>query len=153
MFDPSNSRTFLRSPRRPKPLTHIIRAVIATLSLIPCAAAAAFIPPLWQGVSGRDIEPQATTMAIFILLLAAFLRAGLRWSVVDFAASILCMEGFTLCVISHFTGFTGLDLLHWFNMLWLKTMSIFIAIPWLVGLLIGSLLLMVRRRESHERAA
>lgn len=133
--------------------THIIHIIVATLLMILCAVVAAFLPPLWQGVSGRDFRPQSAMMGILILLLAAVLRVWRRWPVVEFFGAVVCAELFTLCVIAHFSGFTWLELFDSFNLSWLATMSVFIAVPWLAGLLVGSLLLRVRKKVSHDHAA
>ncbi len=121
--------------------------------MILCAVVAAFLPPLWQGVSGRDFRPQSAMMGILILLLAAVLRVWRRWPVVEFLGSVVCAELFTLCVIAHFSGFTWLELFDSFNLSWLGTMSVFIAVPWLTGLLVGTLLLSARQRVSNDHAA
>jgi hypothetical protein len=133
--------------------THTIHIVAATLLMIMCAVAAALLPPLWQGVSGRDFRPQSTTMALLILLLAAVLRAWRRWPVVEFIGALVCAELFTLCVIGHFSGFTWLEIFDSFNLWWLGRMSVFVGLPWLLGLFLGSLLLRVRQREPHDHAA
>jgi hypothetical protein len=133
--------------------THIIHIIVATLLMILCAVVAAFLPPLWQGVSGRDFRPQSAMMGILILLLAAVLRVWRRWPLVEFLGAVVCAELFTLCVIAHFSGFTWLQLFDSFNLSWLGTMSVFIAVPWLTGLLVGSLLLRVRPGVSHDHGA
>lgn len=128
---------------------HIIHIAAATLLMILCAVASAFIPPLWQGVSGRDFNPQSATMAILILVLASILRAWRRWPLIEFIGALICAEFFTLCVIAHFSGFTGLELFDSFNLSWLGSMSVFIAVPWITGLLIGSVLLRIRQKDTH----
>lgn len=128
--------------------THVIHTFIATLAMILCAVAAAFLPPLWQGVSGRDLRPLCTTMAMLILLVAFVLRVGFRWPVAELIASLVCAEVFTLCVIAYFTGFSWLELFHSFNLSWLGTMTIFIAGPWLAGLFVGSLFLRAREKVT-----
>ena len=133
--------------------THIIHIIVGTFLTILCAVVAAFLPPFWQGVSGRDFRPQSAMMGILILLLAAVLRVWRRWPVVEFLGAVVCAELFTLCVIAHFSGFTWLELFDSFNLSWLGTMSVFIAVPWLTGLLVGTLLLSVRQRVSHDQAA
>src|SRR6476660_9399586 len=115
--------------------TRIVHTLVATVAMILCAVAATFLPSLWRGVSGRDFRPWGTTMAILILLVAVALRGGFRWRVGEFLASLVCAEIFTLGVIAHFSGFTWLELFDSFNLSWLGTMSLFIAVPWLVGLL------------------
>jgi hypothetical protein len=121
--------------------------------MIACAVVAAFLPPLWHGISGRDFRPQATTMAILIFALAAVLRTWRRWPVVEFIGAVVCAELFTLCVIAHFSGFSWLELFDSFNLSWLATMSLFVAVPWLAGFLVGSLLLRVKRKGSRDAAA
>ena len=133
--------------------THILHIIAATLMMILCAVAAALLPPLWQGVSGRDFRPQSAMMGILIFSLAAVLRVWRRWPVVEFLGAVGCAEFFTLCVIAHFSGFTWLELFDSFNLSWLARMSVFIAVPWLVGLLVGSLLLRVRQRVCNVHAA
>ena len=132
--------------------THLLHTFIATVLFIACSVVANFLPPLWQGVGGPNFRPQATTMAILILLSAVALRARLRWPAVDFVASLLCAEVVTLCVIAYFSGFTWLEIFDSFNLSWLAGMNVFIGAPWLLGLLIGSLLMKLRDRQSHEAA-
>jgi hypothetical protein len=124
--------------------SHVIHIIVATLMMILCAVAAAFLPPLWQGVSGRDFRPQSAMMGILIFLLAAALRVWRRWPVVEFIGAVVCTELFTLCVIAHFSGLTWLELFDNFNLSWLATMSVYIAVPWLAGLFVGSLILKFR---------
>ena len=133
--------------------THIIHIVAATLAMILCAVVGAFLSPFWQGVSGRDFRPQSTAMAILIFLLATVIRRWRRWPIADFVGALICAELFTLCIIGHFSGFTWLEIFDNFNLWWLGTMSVFVCLPWLLGLLVGSLLLRVRQREPHDKAA
>jgi hypothetical protein len=122
----------------------LIHTAIAVVTMILCA----FIPPLWQGVSDRDFRPQATTMAVFILLLAIVFRRAFRWQFLDFILGLVAVEFLTLWIIAHFSGFTGLELFHRFNLSWLALMSIFAGLPWLAGFGLGSLWL----RFSHRHA-
>ena len=133
--------------------THIIHTLIGTLAMILCAVAASFLPALWQGASGRDFRPWGAMMAILILLVAVVLRTGFRWPVVEFLASLFCAEVFTLCVIAHFSGFTWVEIFDRFNLRWLGSINVFFAVPWLAGLLVGSLLLRVRQRRSADNRA
>jgi hypothetical protein len=128
--------------------THIIHIAVGTLLMILCAVGAVFIPPLWQGAGGRDFRPQAFTMALLIFALASLLRAWRHWPMSEFIGAFLCAEFFTLCVIAHFSGNTWLQILDRFNMLWLGWMSLFVGLPWLLGLVVGSLLL--RRRPGKS---
>jgi hypothetical protein len=131
--------------------SRLLRTAIAAVGMILCAAAALFSPPLWQGVSGRDFRPAATTMAILILAFAVAVRGWFRWRFWDFVLGLAAVEFITLLVIAHFSGFTSLELFHWFNLDWLGVMTVFIAPPWLLGFGIGSLLL--RRRDGDRRGS
>ena len=121
---------------------HIIHILIGTLAMIICAVLASFLLP-----GGRDFRPTAIMMAFMILIVAAILRAGFRRTAVELFACLFCAEFFTLCVIAHFPGCSGFEIFDSFNLSWLMTMSIFIAVPWSVGLLTGNLLLRIRKKE------
>jgi hypothetical protein len=121
----------------------IIHIVAATLLMILCAVAAVLMPPLWRGVSSSGFPP---TMALLLLVLASVLRAWRRWPLLDLISALVCAEFFTLSVIAQFTGFTWLALFDTFNLSNLRDISMFIAVPWLAGLVIGSMLLRARQR-------
>jgi hypothetical protein len=121
----------------------IIHIVAATLLMILCAVAAVLMPPLWRGVSSSGFPP---TMALLLLVLASVLRAWRRWPLLDLISALVCAEFFTLSVIAQFTGFTWLALFDTFNLSNLRDISMFIAVPWLAGLVIGSMLLKARQR-------
>ena len=89
-------------------------------------------------------------MALLIFLLAAVLRRWRRWAIVDFIGAFICAELFTLCVIGHFSGFTWLEIFDDFNLGWLCLMSGFVGLPWLIGLLVGSVLLKVSQSGAHD---
>jgi hypothetical protein len=125
--------------KHPSVKSRLFRFVIAVIAIVLCAGAAMFIPPLWKGVSGRDFRPSATTMALLVFLLAAVFRWRFWWDVWDFLWAALGVEFLTLLIISHFSGFTWLELFHWFNLNWLLGMSIFTIAPWLLGFGLGSL--------------
>ena len=124
----------------------VLRVAIATLAMIACGFAAGYLPTLWVGAGGRDFTPWGATLAILIFLLAVSLRAGLKWEGAVFGSSLICVEIFALCVISHYTGFVWLEILEPFNLRWLVVMNIFIAAPWALWVLVGSLLMALRRK-------
>ncbi len=131
----------------------IVHAVIGLALMIACVALTAFLPPLWQGVSGRDFRPTATAGAALIFVVAVVLRVGFRWPIADFLLSTLMAAVFALCAIAHFTGFTWFDLFDRFNLSWLGTVSVFTTAPWLVGLFLGSALLKLRKSPHEEEKA
>jgi hypothetical protein len=87
-------------------------------------------------------------MAVLILVCAIVFRRVLRWHVLDFVLGWFAAEFVTLCVIAHFTGFTGLEVFNHFNLSWLAFMSLFVGLPWLVGLGIGSLWLKLSEKNE-----
>jgi len=131
----------------------VVHAVIGLAIMIACVVLTAFLPPLWQGVSGRDFRPTATAAAALIFLIAAVLRAGFRWSIADFLLSTILAAIFTLCTIAHFTGFAWLDVFDRFNLSWLGTVSVYTTAPWLIGLFLGSALPRLRKRPREEEKA
>lgn len=126
----------------------LIHAAVAVIAMFLCAAAGLFIPALWQGVSSRDFRPQATMMALLIMIFAVVFRRVFRWHVLDFVFGLVAAECVMLCIIAHFSGFTGFELFDRVNLSWLVGMSLFVGLPWLVGLALGSLWLRLSKR--HE---
>jgi hypothetical protein len=114
------------------------RFSVAIVAMVACAGAALFIPSLWPGVSGRDLRPPATTLALLIMVLAVVFRWGRQWDIWDFLFIAVGSEFVTLLIISHFSGFTWLELFHWFNLHWLLFMTAFTVVPWFLGFGLGS---------------
>jgi hypothetical protein len=103
-------------------------------------------------MGGRDFRPQATTMALLMLILTVALRRGLRWAVIDLLLAILVVEIITLSVIASFSGLTWLAAFDSFNLSWLVFMNWFIGLPWLVGLMAGSLWLGASHHGARDAA-
>src|SRR5947209_4913190 len=97
--------------------THLIHTVIATLAMILCAMVAAFLPSLWQGVSGRDFRPWGAMMAILIFIVAAMLRAAVEARVSEPTA-----VGVALLIIGITWGAGIYVLLTGFYPRWRKTL-------------------------------
>ena len=125
----------------------LIHAGLAAGGIFLCAAVAAFTPPLWHD-GGRGIVPQATKMALLILVLAIVLSRRFRWSAFDFILGLLAAEVIAFLVINCISGSSWLGFfdstLLWFNLSWLGYISPFIALPWIAGFTLGSLWLKVR---------
>ncbi len=128
-------------------IKHLVHTVLAVIAMFICAIAGFFIPALWQGVGGRDIRLQLTMMAILILIVGIAFRRALRWHALDFVFGFLAAEFLTLCIVGLFSRYTGSELFCWFNLKWLAFMSIFVGLPWLVGLGVGSLWLKISERH------
>jgi len=128
----------------------ILQIGIAVIGILMCALVAAFLPPLWQGVSGRDFRPQATTMAFFLLVLSILFRGFLRWRLLNLMIALFIVEIITLTIIAYFSGYTGIGILDSFNLEWLAFMNIFIGLPWLLGLGTGSVWHIIRRKRDKD---
>jgi hypothetical protein len=126
----------------------LIHVAAASSAMVLCTAAGLAAPPLWHGVSGRDFRPQATMVAILILIVGIALRRGLRWPASDLILGLLLPEIITLSIIAKFSGFTWLEMFDPFNLWWLAYMNEFIGLPWLLGLGIGSLWLRYADRDG-----
>ncbi len=126
----------------------LLQSGLAAAAIVACAAVALLLPPLWTGISGRDFRPQATAMAILLVVAAIGLRRGLRWPVMPLVLGLAAIELLTLLVIAAFSGYGGTGLLDEFNLLWLAYMNLFIGLPWLLGLVAGSIWL---RRAAAAR--
>ena len=87
-------------------------------------------------------------MAVFIFFLALILRGGFRWSVIELMISLLWAPFVAFLVINHFVGMTWSENIASFNLRVLLKMSVFLAAPWLLGVLSGSLVLKGRDKLS-----
>lgn len=119
-----------------------LRLIIANAAMFICAVAGAFLPGLWSGVSGRDFRPQAVNAGILILVLSFLLRYRFKWPILQMLLCLVPTQFIILFCISYFSGFTGTELFDEFNLGWLFFMNIFIGSPWIIGILIGSIILM-----------
>lgn len=79
------------------------------------------------------------TMAILTLLLSTFLRGAREWRIVDLLLGIVPIESATFFAISHLSGFDGSEILHPFNLEWFALLNLFVGLPWVIGILVGSL--------------
>jgi hypothetical protein len=122
---------------------------LAIIGILLCAVAANIIPPLWPGVSGRDFRPQAVVMGILLFIMAALLRGRLKWHWINLIAALAIIEIITLAIISYFTGYTGLETFDTSNMQWMVFMNKYIGLPWLAGVGLSSLWLMIRRKRDE----
>ena len=126
-----------------------LRLIIANAAMFICAVAGAFLPGLWSEVSGRDFRPQAVNAGILILVVSFLLRYRFKWPIFQMLLCLVPTQFIILLCISNFSGFTGTELLDEFNLGWLFFMNIFIGSPWIIGIFIGSIILMKKTaRES-----
>ncbi len=133
--------------------TLLIRTAIATVCLLLCVAAGLFVlPALWQGVSPRDFRPSAANVAALIVLLALAFRVWLQWSIGDLLGALLPFEVILLLCIASQSEFTGLHTFDRFNLSWFLGLNLFVGLPWLAGVAIGSVVSVVTRRNTNAPA-
>jgi len=124
---------------------YAIQIAVAVACMLICVAAAVLLPPLWEGLSGRDFRAQATLMAVLLFLTSALLRGGLRWPPLGLVLALLVFESAMLLTVGYFSGYAGAQLFSRFNLAWLAYMNLFTGLPWLAGLGLGSIAGTVRR--------
>ena len=126
----------------------LIQISIPVIAIILCAVAASLLPPLWPGESGRDFRPQAIVMGIILFIMAALFRGRMKWHWSNLIAALAIIEIITLAIISYLTGYTGLEIFDTSNLQWMAFMNKYIGLPWLLGLGLGSLWLMLKHRPD-----
>jgi hypothetical protein len=127
----------------------IIRSVILVVLMIACVWMGLFYPPFWQPENARDTLPRGANMAVLLFFVVLILRAGFRWSVCELIISQLWSPFVTMFVIAHFfIGMTWSETFNDFSLKRLLTQVVFICLPCLLGVLIGSLLLKCRDKFS-----
>ena len=123
----------------------LIRVFVATAALFLCALIGFYlIPQPWEGRGGRDFSPQATNTAVLIAIVAFVLRLYFKWEATELIIGLLPFEGILLFVISYFSG---ANFWERFAIEWLLGLNLYVALPWLVGSVLASLLLLWRRKD------
>jgi len=117
----------------------LVRSAIANLAFVLCILVASLLPGLWEAESGRDFIPQAVNASVLILIVAFSLRRRSRWPLSHLLAALIPTQIILLLGISAFSGYTGTHILDTFNLEWLLTLDLFIALPWVIGVTVGSL--------------
>lgn len=115
---------------------HALCAFLAAIWILLAAVLALHvIPAPWQGLGGRDLRPQGTTLFVLLIISSMVLRYIFRWSWLSLLGGLALVEVIVLLLIGYFSG---ADLLSPFNLRSLLFANIFIAIPWLIGITVGS---------------
>jgi hypothetical protein len=116
----------------------LIRSAVALILMIISLIIGALLAFLIVGDTGRDFRPAACGMAILLLLVATALRGFLHWYAADLLLPLGVVEFLTLGGIQFFSG--CLSLFDAFNLQWLVSMNLFIGLPWVIGLGLGTLI-------------
>jgi hypothetical protein len=117
-------------------MKHMFRTILSVIGMIICFWAGCFLPLHLRFIGVRYFQPETATMAILLFVFAVTLRIKFRWSLIDFLSGLLAAEVITLLLISFFNGY---GIFHYDNLLWFFNLSMFIAPPWIAGLLLGNL--------------
>ena len=114
----------------------IIKLTIAFLGILACIATGLFLAyTFWPPVSGRDFRLGAAIAGVLIVVFSSILRAKYKWSLGSLFASLIPVELFTMLIIMSGSGSFSVD---FFNLQWLLFLNLFIALPWAIGVGIGS---------------
>ena len=124
----------------------LIHAVIIAAAMTACVWVAFFHPPFWQPTSAKDHLARGGNMAALNFFLALILRGGFRWSVVELGLSLLWCPIIAFLAIGQYSGMTLSENIDGLNQRSLLTMTMFIGIPWMFGVLAGSVLLKCRKQ-------
>lgn len=128
----------------------LLKIVIANVAIVICTVVGALSPGLWPGLSGRDFRPQATNAGTLILVVSCVLRYRFKWTNLQMLICMVPTQFIILLCIAHFSGFAGTELLDAFNLGWLWYLDLFICVPWMIGMFIGSIVL---REKASKRSA
>lgn len=124
----------------------VLRVATALASIIACLLAAVALHAL-IGSWGRDPRPAGAFMAI-ALAAAAFLLSGWRaHRASDLIVALFVAELLFIAAIGWFAD-GGLPHLGGFFFSWFIPGSLFLALPWLIGMALGAY---VRRRRCASR--
>ena len=125
----------------------LLRCITSNVAIIFCLFIASILPGLWQGISGRDFRPQAVTASIFIFIVALLLKYKIRWSVIEMLIYLIPTQFIFLLSISYFSGYVWSELFDSFNLTWLMYIDLFICTPWVVGIIIGQIVLNINKKR------
>lgn len=141
-----------------KQLKISIRLVLANVAMVICIGSASLFPGLWTGISGRDFRPQAFNVSILVLATSIIMRYKLNWPILHMMLCLIPTQFFVLICMSYLTGYTVFQLLCSLDLFqdflrWLLIVDLFIATPWIMGVLIGSFVLKMKdKKMCHNNA-
>jgi hypothetical protein len=125
----------------------LLRCIIANLAISFCILTGSILPGMWEGISSRDFRPQAVITSVFIFMVALLLKYKYRWSVTEMLISLIPTQVIILLSISYFTGYVWIDLFNSVNLTWLMYIDLFICTPWILGIIISSIVLKINKKN------
>ena len=124
----------------------LLRCIIANLAISFCILVGSILPGMWQGISDRDFRPQAVITSIFIFMVALLLKYN-RWSVTEMLICLIPTQIIILLAISFFTGYVWIEIFDNVNLTWLMYIDLFVCTPWIVGIIIGGIVLKIKKNN------
>ena len=125
----------------------MLRVATALASIIACLLAAMVLSAL-VGSPGRDLRPAAIFMAILLVAAAFYLSRWRAHRVRELIVALLIAELLYVIAIGWFAS-GGLPQFDGFFFSWFIAGNLFLALPWLVGVALGTF---TRRRRFASRA-
>lgn len=134
----------------------LIRPVIANAAMVICFVIANLLPGLWTGMGGRDFRPQAFNAAILILAASIAMRCKLKWPILHMILYLIPTQLIVLISMSYFSGYHLFQILCSFDLFydflqWLLFVDLFIGVPWIMGVFIGSLILKMKNKDKKTK--
>ena len=126
----------------------LLRLIISNMAMFICVLIGSFIPGMWTGVSGRDFRPQAINASILILVTSCFLRYKYKWPILEMFLFLIPTQFIILLFISYFSGYVWSEIFNEFNIQWLLYIDLFVCIPWITGIIIGSIILNKKSKSN-----
>jgi hypothetical protein len=129
--------------------TILQEAVTCTVWSLTCALVGLFLPPVWPhfGAGNRFLPPQALNVGMLIGSASFVFRSRLSWPVLSLFLSLLPIECILYFSICYFSGFYTVNS---FNLHWFLGLNIFLAIPWFIGTLLGTVFLLSFSPENRR---
>ena len=113
-----------------------ITARLNELGIFACIAAGLLLANAFlSSESGRDFRPAGIIAGVLVGLFAFLLRSKYQWSIKILIFSLIPIELVFLFAIMSGSGSYAIDV---FNLRWLAGLNIFILLPWIFGISIGS---------------
>ncbi len=115
-------------------LRGLLKSIPVTLVLSACVAVAARLEAL--GVGGVLVT---LAMIVVLVFVAAMVWAHfIPWFRREFLVSLCPIPVVVLFVVSYYSGFTGQEILHSFNLAYVAQICLVLLVPWVAGAALGS---------------
>ncbi len=114
----------------------MLKLIIVFFGILICVITGLFLAyTFFPPISGRDFKLGAMIAGVLITLFSILLRAKYKWSLNFLLVSLIPIELLTILMIMSGSG--GFSM-NYFNLKWLLGLNFYLALPWVVGIIIGS---------------